>query len=150
MDEIEIVALTDELCKDVVRLSKHNLPEHITEKMLHDFIRYDYNKFFVAYDKKWDRVCGFAGVMLVADEGELLYIATDLPYRNQGIGNMLLSEICNLMKHKKASRLLLEVRESNEAARCFYLKHNFSVFSIRENYYHNPVEDAVVMEKIIN
>ncbi|MGN0436992.1 MAG: ribosomal protein S18-alanine N-acetyltransferase [Lachnospiraceae bacterium] len=150
MNEIEIVALTEELCKSVVRLSEKNLPEHITEKMLHDFLRYDYNKFFVAYDKKWDRVCGFAGVMLAADEGELLYIATDLPYRNHGIGNMLLSEILNLMKYKKASRLLLEVRESNKAARCFYLKHDFTVLSIRENYYHNPVENAVVMEKIIN
>jgi ribosomal-protein-alanine N-acetyltransferase len=46
---------------------------------------------------------------------------------------------------RRATRLTLEVRESNERARKFYYRNGFIDVAIRKNYYRNPVEDAIVM-----
>ena len=42
--------------------------------------------------------------------------------------------------------LFLEVRESNEGARGLYAKVGFEVVGVRKDYYHEPVEDAIVMK----
>ena len=43
-----------------------------------------------------------------------------------------------------ASRILLEVRESNLAARRLYEKHGFRESGRRPKYYSNPIEDAIL------
>jgi ribosomal-protein-alanine N-acetyltransferase len=44
-----------------------------------------------------------------------------------------------------ARRATLEVRRSNAAARQLYERFGFSVVGIRQDYYSNPVEDALVL-----
>lgn len=149
MKDVEILPLRKEYYGEVIKLSENNLPEKLSEKILCDLLRYDYNFFYVAYDKNYNRIVGFAGMMMATDEAELLYIATDVPYRNRGIGQMLLSKVIFAAEQKKANRLLLEVRKSNEGALGLYKKNGFTILSIRKNYYHAPVEDAIIMEKII-
>ena len=45
--------------------------------------------------------------------------------------------------------LTLEVRASNSAARKFYDKNHFIDIAIRKNYYRSPVEDAIVMYRVL-
>ena len=47
---------------------------------------------------------------------------------------------------RKASKVVLEVRKTNNPAINFYLKFKFKIGGERKNYYSNPVEDAYVME----
>jgi ribosomal-protein-alanine N-acetyltransferase len=47
---------------------------------------------------------------------------------------------------KKAHKVVLEVRKSNNPAINFYLGFNFRIVGERKNYYSNPIEDAYVME----
>jgi ribosomal-protein-alanine N-acetyltransferase len=47
---------------------------------------------------------------------------------------------------RKAAKIILEVRKSNNPAINFYLKFNFTIAGERKNYYSNPIEDAYVME----
>lgn len=149
MDHIEILPIEEKYYEAVVKLSEKNLKEKLSENILCDLLRYHYNFFYVAYDKNCNRIIGFAGLMMVADEAELLYIATDLPYRKQGIGQMLLSKVVFDVTQKGGKRLLLEVRESNVDALSLYKKNGFTILSTRKNYYHAPVEDAIILEKII-
>ena len=46
---------------------------------------------------------------------------------------------------QKITRIMLEVRENNEAARQFYGKCGFTKDGIRRNYYESPKENAVLM-----
>ena len=46
---------------------------------------------------------------------------------------------------QKITRIMLEVRENNEAARQFYGKCGFTKDGIRRDYYENPKENAVLM-----
>lgn len=150
MDHIEIFPLKEKDCKEVAELSQKNLPENLTEKMLIDALKYNHNHFFTAYDKEYNRILGFAGMLVTVDEAELLYIATDLPYRKKGIGQMLLSQVICVAEKNQANRLLLEVREHNEEARRFYEKNEFVFLALRKNYYNNPVENAIIMERKID
>jgi ribosomal-protein-alanine N-acetyltransferase len=44
----------------------------------------------------------------------------------------------------------LEVRPSNAAARSLYEKLGFKVLWVRQNYYSNPREDALIMGKFLS
>ena len=44
---------------------------------------------------------------------------------------------------------MLDVRESNQAARKFYEQYGFKKDGIRKSFYERPIEDAVLMSKQI-
>ena len=86
----------------------------------------------------------------VFNESELHLIAVAPKYRRQGIASALLQHWQNAVQQQGATRLLLEVRSSNETAQQLYRKHGFQTCSRRKNYYALPdggSEDAVLMEK---
>ena len=86
----------------------------------------------------------------VFDESELHLIAVAPEYRRQGIASALLQHWQNTVQQQGATRLLLEVRASNETAQQLYRKHGFQTCGRRKNYYALPdggSEDAVLMEK---
>jgi len=51
--------------------------------------------------------------------------------------------------HRGVRAAFLEVRESNTAARALYGSRGFREIGRRKNYYRRPVEDALVMRRII-
>ena len=93
-------------------------------------------------------ICGatLAGFLVwrpVADgEAELLNLAVAPRFRRQGIARELLKPLLNL----PGSRVFLEVRESNLAARMCYKSMGFQEVSIRQKYYSSPSESAIVMK----
>lgn len=125
-------------------LAGRTLPEHITKDMLEDTLRYKYNHFFVARDG--ENIVGFAGMMILADEAELLYIAVDESYKRKGIGTKLMDAVFSVLDEHFVWRLLLEVRKSNEAAQQFYMTREFRIMGERKDYYCHPTEDALIME----
>ena len=54
-------------------------------------------------------------------------------------------KLLDFCREQKITRIMLEVRENNEAARQFYGKCGFTKDGIRRNYYENPKENAVLM-----
>lgn len=149
MSHVKVFPLKKKDYEKVLELAEKNLPGTLSEKTLADAMTYEYNHYFVAYDVEDDRILGFAGMMVSVDEAELLYIATDSSYRRKGVGGMLLSRVIRVAKEHKVSRLLLEVRENNQDARRFYEHNEFVFLTIRKDYYHNPKENAVIMERSI-
>ena len=88
-------------------------------------------------------LCAFAIARLSPDECELENIVVEEAQRRRGIGHMLLRALIAAVREKKAAHLLLEVRESNHAARALYEGCGFTLSSRRRNYYANPSEDAL-------
>lgn len=144
-NNIRLLPLQLKDCEAVFKIAKVSLPEHWSLQSVKDVLNYDNNIYYVA--KCEDEVVGFAGIMVVADEAELLNIAVEEEARGQGVGQLLLNAVINASEEKNAIRLLLEVRKSNENALRLYKKNDFSVIGQRKAYYSNPTEDAVIMER---
>jgi [ribosomal protein S18]-alanine N-acetyltransferase len=90
------------------------------------------------------RFCGFIGAQAVAGEWEIenLVVAAELVRR--GIGTELVSALIGVARSEAAMAILLEVRESNVAARGLYEKHGLRQVGRRRTYYADPVEDAIL------
>ena len=90
-------------------------------------------------------VVGFAGIWILADEAHITNIAVREAYRRQGVGELLLISIIDLVTELKARIITLEVRASNTAAHNLYYKYGFSRVGLRRGYYTDNHEDAILM-----
>lgn len=88
---------------------------------------------------------GFALVWRAADEMELLDVAVEPESRRRGVARGLLSKVIEEGRATAAAVVLLEVRQSNEAALGLYASLGFSRTSVRRAYYSDNGEDAIVM-----
>jgi ribosomal-protein-alanine N-acetyltransferase len=70
--------------------------------------------------------------------------------RSRGIGRSLIHEFIAKAVRRGASRVFLEVRNSNTGAIAFYEKTGLEKLSVRPSFYRDPVEDAVLMSAEIN
>ena len=91
-------------------------------------------------------IVGFVIFHIAADVSEIYNIAVENSNARSGIGKELMAAAIHESGRRKASKVVLEVRKSNDPAINFYLKFNFKVAGERKNYYSNPIEDAYVME----
>ncbi len=91
-------------------------------------------------------IVGFVIFHIAADVSEIYNIAVENGFARSGIGNQLMAAAIQESVRRKAAKVVLEVRKSNNPAINFYLKFNFRIAGERKNYYSNPIEDAYVME----
>jgi len=91
------------------------------------------------------RIAGFAAFHQVMDEAELRNIAIEPAHQRKGIARALLAAGIRAMRESGVCRLFLEVRASNQPALAFYASAGFQLLYTRHAYYHDPVEDAMVM-----
>lgn len=94
------------------------------------------------------KVIAFAGLWIVAGEGQITNIAVHPNCRGKGLGNKLMEALINNMNTWNCNSLTLEVRNSNIIAKKLYSKYGFIEEGIRKNYYHNndgTKEDAIIM-----
>lgn len=102
----------------------------------------DQTWYAVAYDET--EVIGFLAVQENLFEAEVLQIAVRGAYQGQGIASDLFATL------PTDKEIFLEVRKSNERAQAFYKKEKMAVIAERKAYYHDPVEDAIIMKREIN
>ena len=89
-------------------------------------------------------VIGFLAVQENLFEAEVLQIAVKKVYQGQGIASDLFATL------PTDKEIFLEVRKSNQRAQAFYKKEKMAVIAERTVYYHNPVEDAIIMKREID
>jgi ribosomal-protein-alanine N-acetyltransferase len=89
---------------------------------------------------------GYLCFWLVFEELRLMDLAVDPAERRRGVARALVGYALRLGYERGATRTLLEVRASNEAARSLYERFGFRRVARRANYYSNPTEDAILME----
>lgn len=92
-------------------------------------------------------VTGFLVYACVLDEGSIYNIAVDPVWRGRGTGRFLLLAVLDIMRSGGIQTCLLEVRESNVAARRLYDSLGFRVDGRRRGYYpaDGGREDALLM-----
>ncbi len=89
-------------------------------------------------------VHGYAGMLLMGEEGEVTKVAVEPALRRQGIGEMLLLGLMDVSASRGVEKIYLEVRHGNRAAQRLYEKAGFTVCGERKDYYLDPREDAVL------
>lgn len=95
--------------------------------------------------KNDNQMIGFIIFSPISPEAHILSISVRNEMQSKGIGTLLLKSMldqCKVMNYKK---IFLEVRVSNEKAINFYEKFGFSKDAIRNNYYTDNSEDALLM-----
>jgi len=92
-----------------------------------------------------DKIIGFAGFWVMADESHITSIAVRESHRRRGIGELLLTAIFEHSIKLKARIITLEVRASNTSAQNLYAKHGFAHVGVRSGYYIDNREDALLM-----
>ena len=92
-----------------------------------------------------DRPVGYLLAGFSPPEGELYRVAVLPEARRRGYGRRLLEAFFREAEKRDVYSLFLEVRESNEAAIALYRSVGFREIFLRENYYRDPTEAALVM-----
>ena len=90
-------------------------------------------------------IIGFAGLWMMADEAHITSFAVRQGYQRRGIGEHLLIAMISLTMGQNTRTITLEVRASNTAAQKLYHKYGFTQVNIRQSYYTDNREDALVM-----
>lgn len=97
--------------------------------------------------EKAGRMAGYLLTYNAAGEVEIARIAVVKEFRRQGVARALLRELEAVCSEENVKRLLLDVRAGNTAARKLYSGFGFKEDGIRQRFYENPQEDAVLMSK---
>ena len=85
-----------------------------------------------------------------AADCELENLVVAAAYRRRGLASELLQALVASARERKLDRILLEVRESNQAARALYVKLGFQENGRRRGYYPQPQEDAILLTLPLN
>lgn len=130
---------------EVAELEKVCFTESWSYKLLEEGLPNPFDHYFVF--EREGRIIGYSVLRLLADEGEIQRIAVLPQWRRQGTARKLMEVMVSHARKKQALVISLEVRAGNYAARRLYESLGFTQESLRKGYYHNPVEDAVIMWK---
>lgn len=109
------------------------------KQILSDMQQDNVDYFFV---KKDEKIVGFLAISQLAGELEITNIAIKKAYQGHGLGSQLLADLDHI-----DCPIFLEVRASNTPAQALYKKCGFGIIGKRKQYYHEPVEDAIIMKR---
>jgi [ribosomal protein S18]-alanine N-acetyltransferase len=102
---------------------------------------------FIAQKDEGGEAAGFLIAHHLPPEWELENIVVAEEYRRNGIGTQLMRALLVHAKQLNGESVLLEVRESNTAARALYERLGFQQTGRRKSYYSAPLEDAALYSK---
>ena len=144
---VKIVPMTADHLEELEKLERICFSRSWSRKMLAEELENQCAAFLVAEDSVSGRVLGYAGLMVVADEGYITNVAVFPEYRRQGIAAQILQVFLQFAAANHLAFLTLEVRPSNAAAIALYQGFGFEEVGRRKNYYDLPKEDALILTK---
>lgn len=132
---------------EVARLEKEIFPDPWSEGAISETFEQEQTLLLVAYEDR--KLIGYLILYFVLEEGEIAKIAVIPECRRQGVGARMLLELEDLCEDNGITKLLLDVRESNETAISFYTSYGFVQDGVRRNFYSDPQEDGILMSREI-
>ena len=147
MKQVKIVPMAAEHLDRLEQLERMCFSRPWSKKMQAEELDNQCAAFLVAVEPETEKAVGYAGLLVVADEGYITNVAVDPSCRRQGVAAQLLQVFDNFAKGNHLAFLTLEVRPSNAAAIALYEGFGFREVGRRRNYYDLPKEDALILTK---
>ena len=144
---VRVVPMHPDHLDELERLEKICFSRPWSRNMLAEELENECAAFLVAEEPATGRVLGYAGVLVVADEGYITNVAVFPEYRRRGVARELIAVFDRFAQGSRLAFLTLEVRPSNTAAIALYRSFGFEEAGRRRNYYELPKEDALIMTK---
>ena len=142
----EIVRLRKEFIPEIALIEKHCFSDPWSEEGLEKLLEDNCVCLVALVDGV---VAGYVGMYFVLDEGNIINVATHPSYRRRGLAKALLEKLDEISFELGLLDLYLEVRLSNESAKALYTSEGWEVIGTRKNFYSHPIEDAVLMKKVL-
>ena len=92
------------------------------------------------------QVLGYAVMEFTSPDAALTEVAVSPIEQRQGHATRLWQHLLQQAQWRNVKRVFLEVRQGNRAALNWYKKLGFVEINQRQQYYSDPIEDAVVMK----
>ena len=143
---VRIVPMSADHLDQVAELERICFTTPWSRNMLAEELENDCAAFLAALDDE-GRVVGYAGLLVVLDEGYITNVAVRPECRRQGVAKKLLQVFLDFARAHRLAFLTLEVRASNYGAIALYGAMGFRSAGRRKNYYEHPREDAIIMTK---
>lgn len=106
--------------------------------------------FYVARDLATADILGYIVFWIIEDILELHNLAIKDTFKRRGVATALMSFMLDLAANNSVKQMFLEVRLSNARATALYEKFGFKPAGRRKDYYRSPVEDALILRKILD
>ena len=145
--KVNIVPMNADHLDELEKLERICFSRPWSRKMLSEELENDCAAFLVAEEPETRRVLGYAGVLVMADEGYITNVAVFPEYRRQGIAAQIIKVFCDFAEGNHLAFLTLEVRPTNTAAIELYRSFGFEEVGRRKNYYDLPKEDALILTR---
>ena len=131
---------------DVVRIEQESFSEPWTRKMFRDELEGNpFASLFVS--RKAGTIVGHVCFWVLFEELHIMNVAVSPDHRRRGIASLMLAHAITHARTQGAHSAMLEVRASNVPALAFYTQMGFQQIALREQYYSNPVEDAMILRR---
>lgn len=143
---VRIVPMNGDHLEEIERLERICFSRPWSRRMLAEELENQCAAFLVAEDDS-GAVVGYAGLLVMMDEGYITNVAVFPEHRREGIAAQLLEVYLRFAEANKLAFLTLEVRPSNEAAIALYHRFGFEEVGRRRNYYDLPKEDALILTR---
>jgi ribosomal-protein-alanine N-acetyltransferase len=91
------------------------------------------------------RLIGYLCYWLIFDELRIMNLAVHKADRRRGLAHAMVAHAVQEGRRAGVHQALLEVRAGNPAARGLYRGLGFRETGVRQQYYRNPCEDAILM-----
>lgn len=141
--QITTTAMVLDDLDEVMQIEEDSFPYPWSRRSFRGEIMSNRFAYYVVAKDGEGRVVGYAGIWILYGEAHITTIAVKPPYRNKGIGSLLMAYLLRKAEEKGADKAFLEVRDSNLVARRIYERFGFEVIGKRKNYYVD--EDALIM-----
>ena len=143
---IRIVPMNADHLEELERLERICFSRPWSKRMLAEELENACAAFLVAEDET-GAVLGYAGLLVMMDEGYITNVAVFPEHRRLGVAARIIDVYMNFAKANDLAFLTLEVRPSNNAAIALYRRFGFEEVGRRKNYYDLPREDALILTR---
>ena len=140
-----VVPMNGDHLDEIERLERLCFSRPWNRRMLAEELENQCAAFLVAEEADTGAVLGYAGLLVVADEGYITNVAVFPEYRRCGIAAQILEVYLNFARANDLAFLTLEVRPTNTAAIALDQRFGFEEVGRRRNYYDLPKEDALIL-----
>lgn len=96
-----------------------------------------------------DKVVGFIMASLTLDMVDVFIVVVSEKYKKRSVGTKLFEALINYCQENDIAEVILETRRTNTPAIGLYERVGFQRVGLRKAYYSSPIEDAILMKRVI-